>query len=244
MDVLVLDVSSWRAALLYAVPLVYALAATLPALVGCRLEHRWTIAARASEAALICAVLSLVALLDGGPTVFRAAGGLPLGDLGALGFGVRSDLPGGIVLLLVGFIGWVIVRYSRTYLAGEPGQARYLGALLATLAAVGVVLVTNHLACCSSLAWTAHQRGAASGCSPSSAIGRSRWWRWPTRSSWLSPLRGCLHGGRHDGPVRRLSFDTLRDRRDSSLPHAGRRSPLSMGPAGRGDRCSWPCRRC
>ena len=50
-----------------------------------------------------------------------------------------------VVTLLVAFLGWVIAGYSRTSLAGEPGERRYVVALLATLAAVTVVLTTENL---------------------------------------------------------------------------------------------------
>ena len=56
------------------------------------------------------------------------------------------DALGCIVLLLVCFIGWVITRYSQTYMGGDAGQTRYTRWLMATLAAVTVVVVTNHLA--------------------------------------------------------------------------------------------------
>ncbi len=69
-------------------------------------------------------------------------------------FGLRADAVGGIVAVLVAFIGWVIVRYSQPYLAGERGEAGYVRWLLATLAAVFVVVTTNHLLVLA-LAWTA-----------------------------------------------------------------------------------------
>ena len=50
-----------------------------------------------------------------------------------------------VIALLVAVLGWVIVRYSHRYLAGEPGQIRYLRALLSTLASVSVVVVTDNL---------------------------------------------------------------------------------------------------
>jgi len=57
------------------------------------------------------------------------------------------------VMLLVAFVAVIIVRFSRTYLAGEPNQARYLFALMATLGAVAVVVTTNNLLVLA-LAWT------------------------------------------------------------------------------------------
>jgi NAD(P)H-quinone oxidoreductase subunit 5 len=51
-----------------------------------------------------------------------------------------------LMLMLVTFLGWVIVSYSRAYMAGDPQQARYLRNLMLTLAAVSLLVVTNSLA--------------------------------------------------------------------------------------------------
>jgi NAD(P)H-quinone oxidoreductase subunit 5 len=58
---------------------------------------------------------------------------------------VRMDAPGGLVLALTAFIGWVILRYSARYLDGNPGLGRYLRQLMLTLAGVWLLVVTNHL---------------------------------------------------------------------------------------------------
>ena len=67
-----------------------------------------------------------------------------------IGFDLRSastvsSLIPAVVTLLVSFLGWVIAGYSRTSLAREPGEHRYVVALLATLAGVSVVLTTENL---------------------------------------------------------------------------------------------------
>ncbi len=69
----------------------------------------------------------------------EAAGVLALATPGA------DDALGLLMVLLVSTLGWVIVRYSRQYLAGEPRQAGYIAALLLTLAAVCVVVQADHL---------------------------------------------------------------------------------------------------
>lgn len=69
-----------------------------------------------------------------------------LGFRGAAASGwLRLDAPGVAVGLLVAFIGAIIVRYSKNYLAGEPGQARHARWLMATLSSVSLVLASNHL---------------------------------------------------------------------------------------------------
>lgn len=83
-------------------------------------------AARAGAA--VALVLTLVHLL-----VTLAAGGAPHAG------------PQVVFAVLVGLLGWVVVRFSATYLQGEPGERRYVGHLLATLAAVGAIAATDHL---------------------------------------------------------------------------------------------------
>ena len=58
---------------------------------------------------------------------------------------LRSDTVGVAMAALVAFIGWIVVRYSQQYLAGDPDQHRYLRRMLATLACVAVVVVANDL---------------------------------------------------------------------------------------------------
>lgn len=78
----------------------------------------------------------------------RVAGGTFAGEL------VRLDSVTAVMLALVALVGWVVVRFSATYLAGDLDERRYARRLLATLAAVSVVVVANHLVLLV-LAWTA-----------------------------------------------------------------------------------------
>jgi NAD(P)H-quinone oxidoreductase subunit 5 len=50
-----------------------------------------------------------------------------------------------VVTALIAFLGWFIGDYSRRFLRGEPGQARYTVAFLGTLAAVSAVVVSRNL---------------------------------------------------------------------------------------------------
>jgi len=126
----------WQAALVLAPALVLGLAA---ALVGRRTAIAWRMAGASAVAAVVLASGALVMVA--------------LGHQGA-GYGQRADPPGAVVLLLVAFVGWVIVRYSRRYLQGEPRELQYLRWLLATLATVCVVIATNHVLVLA-LAWMA-----------------------------------------------------------------------------------------
>ncbi|MEI6159941.1 MAG: oxidoreductase, partial [Roseococcus sp.] len=92
----------------------------------------------------------LIPLRAGARPLRRAAIGAALGAfasatlvaLGLLlngrqsGFFVHLDAVSGVMFLLVAFIGLVVTAYSRRYLDGDPGQARFYRWLCLTLAAV------------------------------------------------------------------------------------------------------------
>jgi NAD(P)H-quinone oxidoreductase subunit 5 len=133
----------WQIALLLA-PTVLAVTAALfagrSALVESPLDTKnctstaaaaWRWARWASAAGLAFAALSM------GVVLFGSSGS---------GLGLRADVVGALMSLLVAFVGWVIVRYSQPYLSGEQAQRHYVRWLMATLAAVGVVVTTNHVA--------------------------------------------------------------------------------------------------
>jgi NAD(P)H-quinone oxidoreductase subunit 5 len=125
-----------RAACLLLVPLIYLASALSAGSAGASREQtagRWRWVERAALAALMLAVASLLGVWWGRP--LSVVGGLFVAD--ALGC---------TVLLLVSFIAWVIVRYSRTCLLGEANQARFRAWLMLTLATVSVVVISNHLA--------------------------------------------------------------------------------------------------
>ncbi len=154
MDSLPSDLSPWRAALLLAPPALYALAALAAVLLPGSHAPAWRWARAAALGGAVLAALSLLAVLVFGSAVWHGPVLLPLGEFGALHFSMRSDLPGALVMALVGFIGWVIVGYSQTYLDGEAAQRRYVRSLLLTLAAVTLLLATNNLLVLA-LAWIA-----------------------------------------------------------------------------------------
>jgi NAD(P)H-quinone oxidoreductase subunit 5 len=128
----------WHAALAILPSLALALAAlTVNTARGA--QQAWQTAGWAASLSLAAALGAILALA--------------LGSAGAVWF-IRADWVGAVVMLLVTFIGWVIVRYSRPYLAGEHAEASYVRWLLFTLAAVTAVIVTNDLLLLAA-AWTA-----------------------------------------------------------------------------------------
>lgn len=97
---------------------------------------RWSEAAAFAAFALTIAGLVQTALLP--------APGLALLD-GPARLALRSDLVSAAMASLVGFIGWIVMRYSRTYLDGEAREGAFHGLMLATLAAVLVFVQAGTL---------------------------------------------------------------------------------------------------
>jgi NAD(P)H-quinone oxidoreductase subunit 5 len=94
-------------------------------------------------------LLALVAVFAAaGAVLIVALGGtLPGPRLGTgwLGLSVRLDAVSATMLALVSFIGWIVVRFSSTYLDGEARQGAFAGWLCATLAAVLLLVQAGSL---------------------------------------------------------------------------------------------------
>jgi NAD(P)H-quinone oxidoreductase subunit 5 len=148
-----LDPTIMRAALLLCVPLAYLTAAIFGGRSAATPISSWRWAGTGALVASAGAVLSMSWLIHSGPLVIPMAP-LATGEAGLFRISLRSDTVGATVLLLVTIVGGVIVRYSKTYLAGDSDQPRYVRWLMATLGAVTCVIVTNNLAVLA-LAWTA-----------------------------------------------------------------------------------------
>ena len=109
-------------------PLVLLLAALLfIARPGRRPGHLPRIAEAAALFAFGLAGANLVQLVTVGHLSLAMEGGLVL---------VRLDAISATMVLLVAFVGWIVVRYSRTYLDGEAREGAFHGWMLAALAAV------------------------------------------------------------------------------------------------------------
>jgi NAD(P)H-quinone oxidoreductase subunit 5 len=97
--------------------------------------------------AAIQAIVSLLMLvgfatgLNGGGewTWSAAAGASPFA------ISITYDGVSGLMLALVGSVGWVICRYSQRYLDGEAGQGRYFRWTAVTLGAVSLMVVSANL---------------------------------------------------------------------------------------------------
>jgi NAD(P)H-quinone oxidoreductase subunit 5 len=93
----------------------------------------------AAALAVLLSAAGVAQLLASGPTT------LALGD-GALALALQLDAVSATMALLVAFVGWVVVRYSGRYLDGEAREGSFHGLMLATLAAVLLLVQSGSLA--------------------------------------------------------------------------------------------------
>lgn len=88
----------------------------------------WKIARYTVHAGLLGMLLTVVAAL-----------------IGHYRYGASIDLLALMMSSLIALLGWVIVRFSERYLTGEPAQASFVKAMLLTLVAVSVLVISRHL---------------------------------------------------------------------------------------------------
>jgi NAD(P)H-quinone oxidoreductase subunit 5 len=87
----------------------------------------------------------IVALLSVGILLFQGPGTSVLIGLHGIGFSIRLDAVSVVMLVLVTFIGWVVVRYSATYLDGEARQGVFTAWLCLTLTSVLLLVTAGNL---------------------------------------------------------------------------------------------------
>ncbi len=93
----------------------------------------------AALAAMALSGLGILQLLIDSPAQVTLFGGAGV-------FALRLDVLSATMTLLVGFIGWVVMRYARTYVDGEAREGTFHGLMLATLAAVLLLVQSGSLA--------------------------------------------------------------------------------------------------
>lgn len=89
--------------------------------------------------AFLTALASLALLVTDGPGTSPAFGA------GAVALSIRHDLLSVVMLLLVTFIGWIVLRYSATYLDGEARQGPFTAWMNLTLTAVSLLVLSGTL---------------------------------------------------------------------------------------------------
>lgn len=129
---------------LYLLPLAAPLPLIVAAILGWRRQAR-----RFSRVPLIAEASALggllIALASVAVLTMRGSGNSGLMGWHGIGFSVRLDALSVTMLLLVAFVGWIVVRYTRTYLDGEARQNHFTGWLCATLAAVLALVQAGNL---------------------------------------------------------------------------------------------------
>lgn len=86
-----------------------------------------------------------VAGLGAALLVLNGPGTSPLIGVFGIGVSVRLDAVSVVMLLLVSFIGWIVLRYAATYMDGEARQGAFTGWMAATLAAVLMLAMSGNL---------------------------------------------------------------------------------------------------
>jgi len=129
----------WLLAAIPLLPLIAGLVARgrSPVLAG-----RLTIGAASLAAG--CAALTPFILATVGPFTSREALPGP-GSSWAQTLHLRLDAVSAVMGILVSFLGWVVLRFSRNYLRGDAAQSRFFSWMSLTLAAVLLLVLSDHL---------------------------------------------------------------------------------------------------
>ncbi|MDH4442102.1 MAG: proton-conducting transporter membrane subunit [Rhizobium sp.] len=102
---------------------------------------------RTVRLAQVAALGSLLVALGSALVLWHfGAGNSPVIGFGVVTLGSRLDLVSLVMLVLVSFIGWVVLRYAGTFLDGEARQGAFTGWMTATLAAVLLFVQSGTLA--------------------------------------------------------------------------------------------------
>ncbi len=110
---------------------------------------------RVQRMSTVAAIVGVVVAAGAGLATLQ--GGLlesPTLGIGGLGLSIRLDALSTIMLGMIALLALAIVRYSSTYLDGDPRHGKFLGHLAATIAAVELLVLSGNLGLLV-LAWVA-----------------------------------------------------------------------------------------
>jgi NAD(P)H-quinone oxidoreductase subunit 5 len=93
----------------------------------------------ATVGGLIVAALTALAIGISGSITSPTLG------VGSVGLSVRLDPLSTVMFVLVAFVGAVVVQFSRNYLDGDPGHARFMGNLNLTVGSVCLLVLAGNL---------------------------------------------------------------------------------------------------
>jgi len=141
--------------LVLAAPLVLLLAGLLPPQwANARAGRMAGLCGAAAWLALACALMAAVARALEGPATFTLYSRDLPGGVGAFSLSIYVNNVTIIMLLLVSFVGAIVTRYSRNYMAGDANQGRFNKWLALTLAAILTLIAAGNLLMFA-LAWIA-----------------------------------------------------------------------------------------
>lgn len=109
------------------------------------IDTAWRVARIASITSLLFALVCCSIAILYATSLVQAPRIDSLTRFGICHLSYRFDVVESLMLLLVSFLGWVIVSYSRAYMAGDPRETSYVANLMLTLASVSLLVVTNSL---------------------------------------------------------------------------------------------------
>ena len=138
----------WNASVLCIPVMLYilgGLGGQLAAMKRLSIDTAWRAARLTSIASLLFAVVCCSIAIPHATSLVQAPRIDSLARLGICHLSFRFDVVESLMLLLVSFLGWVIVSYSRVYMAGDPREPSYVAHLMLTLASVSLLVVTNSL---------------------------------------------------------------------------------------------------
>ncbi len=127
----------------FILPALAPAALIVAAMIGVLAPGRRSVAPKVAESAALLGFAASVGSLIG--LVARGPGGSSLIDIAGAGLSIRLDAVSATMLALVTFIGWIVLRYSRTYLDGEARQGAFTGWMCATLASVLLLVTAGNL---------------------------------------------------------------------------------------------------
>jgi NAD(P)H-quinone oxidoreductase subunit 5 len=98
---------------------------------------------RACETLALVAIAGALAVLAG--LAAHGASTSPTLGVAGIGFALRVDAVSAPLLVLIAFIGWVVIRYTATYLDAEPREGRFMMWLCVALACVMLMVTAGNL---------------------------------------------------------------------------------------------------
>ena len=130
--------------LIYLIPILAPAALLISAVAGfLDPGRRPKLSPKLAEAVALVGIV--VALFSIGVLRVQGSGISSLIGLHGIGFSIRLDAVSVVMLVLVTFVGWVVVRYSATYLDGDARQGVFTAWLCLTLASVLLLVTAGNL---------------------------------------------------------------------------------------------------